>query len=181
MIVQFVVFGCGQGLCGEEEQRRCGPFTVQTPRWFVGRSSEARRSVHVPSASAVRAAHCASGSHVHDGADYQEVKNSWSTDDHHEGAPQWWLSCCQRRWLELSRWHKCAKPPLEPERFGARGSVGGSHPFCRLVVLVSCLQLCPVSLLSSASVLTSATTDPTRVFDSRLCRTEKGDATTPVY
>ena len=67
----------------ESPRRAGGPFTVQTPRWFVGRSSEARRSVHVPSVSSARAAHCTSGSHVYgrndDGTDYQEVKNSWGT------------------------------------------------------------------------------------------------------
>ena len=57
-----------------------GPFTVQTPRLFMERSSEARRSSHVPSANAARAAHCIPGGHVHGGNDvgteHWEVKNS---------------------------------------------------------------------------------------------------------
>ena len=55
MIGQFGVFRFGQGSCGEYvwELAAGGPFTVQTPRLFMGRSSEARRSSHVPSVKAV--------------------------------------------------------------------------------------------------------------------------------
>ena len=60
-----------------------GPFTVQTPRLFMGRSSEARRSSHVPNVKAERAAHCISGGRVRGGNDVGtedwEVKNSRGT------------------------------------------------------------------------------------------------------
>ena len=45
------------------------------------------------------------------------------------------------------------KPPLEPERFGARGDVGGPHPFCPLVFTSVPHQSLAVSSLVFLAVL----------------------------
>ena len=63
-------------------------------------------------------------------------------------------------WLKLSRWQQCAKPPLEPERFGAREGCWWFAPVmspCRTGLLPSTL-----SSFSSPQCI-CATTDPTRV------------------
>ena len=87
MIGQFSVFHFRPCDEHEQEQRRNSTSRIwrqvdlcRHGDCFMGRSSEARRSTHVPSANAVRAAHCVPGGHVHGGNDVgTEVKNLWGT------------------------------------------------------------------------------------------------------
>ena len=81
----------------------------------MGRSSEARRSTHVPSANAVPAAHCVPGGHVQGGNDVgTEVKNLRGT------------SWGQQVMSLVFKW-----PVVREGHGGRRGGVGESLPMCR--------------------------------------------------